>query len=302
MGWFSWGRQRKATGTLATSGRLHLLGGRLHVADAPYVLPKDDREVQRLDFQHYMLRFAMRGNYAAPLVNPTGILDVGCGTGRWATEMAQQFPNANVVGVDLVPPPTETPNPLAGGSDKRPENFAFIQGNILEGLPFADGTFDFTHMRLLVFALPAPRWQDVAHELVRVTSMGGWVEWLEGDILLHNGGPAVEQLNHFAQSAGKGRGIEPTYVYRVGEFLQTAGLVNVQMRQLQIPIHTAAGRLGQMGVTDYLAVISGLKGPLVAQGFVTAQDFDQVIQAAREEMSHYRVMATFPVAFGQRPR
>lgn len=91
-------------------------------------------------------------------------------------------------------------------------------------------------------------------------------------------------------------------MYRVGEFLQTAGLVNVQMRQLQIPIHTAAGRLGQMGVSDYLAVISGLKGPLVAQGFITAKDFDQVIQAAREEMSRYRVMVTFPVAFGQRPR
>jgi ubiquinone/menaquinone biosynthesis C-methylase UbiE len=43
--------------------------------------------MNRLDFQHFILRQAFKGNYAAPIRNPARILDVGTGTGRWATEM-----------------------------------------------------------------------------------------------------------------------------------------------------------------------------------------------------------------------
>jgi hypothetical protein len=38
-------------------------------------------------FQHYLFRFALKGNYAvpleAPVEAPANILDVGTGTGRW---------------------------------------------------------------------------------------------------------------------------------------------------------------------------------------------------------------------------
>jgi len=61
------------------------------------------------------------------------------------------------------------------GVDLRPPNYAFVAGNILEGLPFADGGFDFVHMRLVFFAIPADRWPFVIGELVRVTRLGaGW--------------------------------------------------------------------------------------------------------------------------------
>ena len=56
------------------------VGGGRHLADAPYVLPHDDQEINRLDFQHYMLRYALRGNLESPLVgSPASILDVGSG-------------------------------------------------------------------------------------------------------------------------------------------------------------------------------------------------------------------------------
>jgi SAM-dependent methyltransferase len=249
-----------------------------------------------------MLRYLLRGNYAAPLNNPASILDVGCGTGRWATEMAAVFPRANVVGIDLVPPPMEQPNLATGGVDARPENFAFVQGNLLDGLPFADASFDFTHMRLLVFALPVDRWQDAANELTRVTRPGGWVEWLEGGIFTQLAGPAGERLNQFANEAARRRGIDPTYVHRVGEFLQGAGLTNVQTRDIILPAGLHTGRIGQMSVTDYLAVISGMRGPLIAMGVTTPSEFDQTIAEARVELDHGQSFWRFPLAYGQRPR
>ncbi|HEU0025868.1 MAG TPA: methyltransferase domain-containing protein [Ktedonobacterales bacterium] len=308
MAWFRWWRRSPKDGAVGGQAqtlerkeqRFHFLGDRRHVANAPYVLPKDDREVQRLDFQHYMLRYLLRGNYAAPVTNPTDILDVGCGTARWAIEMATIFPQANVVGVDLVPPPMEEAG-ASDGASARPDNFAFVQGNILEGLPFADGTFNFTHMRLLVFALPRDRWQDVANELVRVTRPGGWVEWLEGGIATMNPGPACERLNQFANEAAARRGIDPSYVFHIGEFLRQAGLVNVQARDVILPTGARAGRIGQMSVTDYLAVISGMKGPLVAMGVTTPQEFEQLMAQARVELDQGQSYWRFPLAYGQRP-
>src|SRR5579859_5576034 len=69
--------------------------------EIPYVLPtQDSEEMQRLDFQHFMLKYIIKGNYLAPIGNPQTVLDVGTGTGRWAIEMAQKFPQATVYSID----------------------------------------------------------------------------------------------------------------------------------------------------------------------------------------------------------
>jgi SAM-dependent methyltransferase len=51
--------------------------------------------------------------YLAPLSHdnpPRKILDVATGTGRWAIEMADEFPDAKVIGTDLSPiQPTSVP-------------------------------------------------------------------------------------------------------------------------------------------------------------------------------------------------
>ncbi len=96
MGLFGRMRGKRGKGAVVASaptdsqlGRdFQVLDGRQHMADAPYMLPRDDQEINRLDFQHYRLRYALRSNYAAPIGRPRSILDVGCGTGRWALEMA----------------------------------------------------------------------------------------------------------------------------------------------------------------------------------------------------------------------
>ncbi len=155
MSWFRfWRRNGGGAATIAKQNTAGALDDRRRLTEAPYVLPSDDKEINRLDFQHYMLRYSLRGNYAAPIQTPFSILDVGSGTGRWATEMARLFPSANVIGTDIAPPnPDAAPQDEAG----KPDNFAFVQGNVLERLPFPDDTFDFTHMRLLLFAIPEAR-------------------------------------------------------------------------------------------------------------------------------------------------
>src|SRR5579875_1284912 len=219
------------------------VGGRTHVRGIPYILPRDLEEMNRLDFQHYVLRQAFRGNFLAPIENPSAILDVGTGTGRWAREVATVFPSANVIGLDLNTPPMD--EQTQGKEDALPPNYAFVPGNILEGLPFADASFDFTHMRLLVLALPHDRWPYVVSELIRVTRPGGWVESVEVPAD-EGGGPAVDQVMSWVAAMLQRRGIDLADGARVGALLKSQGLVNVYSRRVEVPIGVHGGRVGKL--------------------------------------------------------
>ena len=76
-----------------------------------YVMPNDDREQERMDIHYHAVRLAFEGrHYYAPLEQPTSILDVGTGTGIWAMDVADDFPGARVIGIDLSPiQPTAVP-------------------------------------------------------------------------------------------------------------------------------------------------------------------------------------------------
>jgi len=275
--------------------------GRTHVRGIPYVLPRDLDEMNRLDFQHFVLRQAFKGNFVAPVENPYAILDVGTGTGRWAREVATVFPTANVIGLDLNPPQMDE-KAEAGGEELRSPNYAFVAGNILEGLPFADGSFDFVHMRLLVLALPHDRWPFVVNELIRVTRPGGWVESVEV-IEDQQGGPAVDQIMAWVSAMLQRRGIDIRDGARVADLLQAQGLANVFTRRVEVPIGVHGDRVGKLMAADILTGMQALRGPMEALGLTTADEFDRVFAEAKRAMDSPRVrcVAPFHLAYGQRP-
>ncbi|KAG8948284.1 hypothetical protein FRC04_009922 [Tulasnella sp. 424] len=78
-----------------------------------YMLPADVDEHGRLDRQHEMLKLAMDGIFVKADVAERAltvkggktpkVLDVGTGSGSWVLDCAKMFPEAEVVGLDLVP-------------------------------------------------------------------------------------------------------------------------------------------------------------------------------------------------------
>ena len=305
MAWFRWFRRKdsgKARGSVAGADgeRYEMVGERRHLADAPYVLPSDDQEINRLDFQHFMLRYTLRGNYAAPTQQPQSILDVGAGTGRWAMEMASLFPNANVVGVDVTPPPADRATAsLGAGLDIRPDNYAFVQGNILEGLPFADQSFDYVHQRLLLFAIPETAWPKVVAELVRVTRIGGWIELVETGPQQH-GGPAMDRIVDWITATSNRRGVNPLLGPQIGNFLRDARLGSVEARAITLPVGSYGGRVGKLAETDVFGVVGGVKALVVSQNLTTAEAYDDAMRVAREDLDRYQCYLPFYLAYGQR--
>lgn len=55
-----------------------------------------------LQFEIMKVLFGFR-NHFAPLDHPRKILDVGCGSGKWAIEMGHQYPKSEITGTDLSP-------------------------------------------------------------------------------------------------------------------------------------------------------------------------------------------------------
>ncbi|KAL4922404.1 S-adenosyl-L-methionine-dependent methyltransferase [Aspergillus aurantiobrunneus] len=81
-------------------------GRRYHAyRQGEYMFPNDEREQERLDLHSHICNLALGGAlYRAPLKSGISkILDLGTGTGAWAIEMADSFPEAIVTGTDLSP-------------------------------------------------------------------------------------------------------------------------------------------------------------------------------------------------------
>lgn len=277
-----------------TSPSAQLTKQRRYVANVPYLLPKDALEDQRLNYQHHALYKTISNHYLAPLT-PTSaqtILDVGTGTGIWAVEMAHQFPQAHILGVDVAL--SSLPRPL-------PPNCLFAQANILQGLPFPDGQFAYTHQRLLVAAIPALHWPGVVRELVRVTRPGGWVELLEIGDVIQNAGPATKRLLTWMTDISKGLGFEMEVLRHLGDLLKQAGCSDIETQEIPVPLGAWAGSTGQMMKTDVLYGYNAIKDSYCPRSNTPPEVFDAMVQAAADEWEQNRCSYVFHAAYGRRP-
>src|SRR5256885_8854392 len=214
-------------------------------ADVAYLLPRHPAEIDRLDLQHYALAEALGSHHLAPIDRPTRVLDVGAGTGQWGYDVGQQHPQAAVVGFDLVPP-------KAGG----PSGYHAVRGNLLRGLPFATGRFDFVHQRLLFSGVPVDDWPTTVRELVRVCRPGGWVELVEGATEFQAAGRATERLAGLLLELNRAAGLDTdSVVFRsLDRYLIDAGLDQVGRRALDLPMGEWGGQVGSLMASDIRAL------------------------------------------------
>lgn len=278
-----------------TSTTTSLTEQRTYLPDTPYLLPKDAQEDQRLNYQHHVLYRTISNHYLAPLTQAsiTTILDVGAGTGIWAIDMAALFPQAHIIGVDAAL--SSLPHPL-------PPTCLFLQANILQGLPFPDQQFTYTHQRLLVAAIPALQWPRVVRELVRVTRPGGWIELLEIGDTIQNAGPATKRLLTWMTSISKELGFEMDILHHLGDLLAQSGCQDVESQDIPVPLGTWAGATGQMLKTDVLHGYGALKDSYCPRSGTPPEIFEAMLQAAADEWEHNHCSYVFHAAYGRRLR
>lgn len=259
---------------------------------APYLLAHDLPEHKRLEFQHFFLKGLLHANYLAPLEEKStaSILDVGSGTGRWAIEMAQHFPQSTVTGIDL-----------QAITISAPLNTVFIQHNALEGLPFISDCFDYVHSRLLVAGIPAASWEHLLREYARVTKPGGWIELLEGGTTIINAGPQTKQYLAWWDQLSQRRGINASLINQLPLIMQQVGIQNVQSRLIHAPIGNWSGRTGSLLLTNIMAGWGNLKESIVSQLGIVPSQFDYVFQSLPNEWESQQSLYEYVAVVGQAP-
>ena len=108
------------------------------------------------------------------------ILDAGCGTGEGSSRLAELFPKASVLGVDIIDKHLNLARSRYASFGPR---LKFEHQSIFE-LAFADNMFDLTVCRHVIHSIPHP--DRVIAELVRVTRPGGYLHLIPEDYgMLH---------------------------------------------------------------------------------------------------------------------
>jgi ubiquinone/menaquinone biosynthesis C-methylase UbiE len=141
----------------------------------------DESMVRTLDAQARAIwpqEVPLLQRYALPV--EARILDAGCGTGEAASRLAALFPQARVLGVDIIDGHLESARARYAQLAPR---LAFEHQSIF-ALDAADRSFDLTVCRHVIQSIPHP--DRVITELARVTREGGYLHLIAEDYgMLH---------------------------------------------------------------------------------------------------------------------
>ncbi|OLN82369.1 Phosphomethylethanolamine N-methyltransferase 3 [Colletotrichum chlorophyti] len=271
-----------------------------------YLLPNDEPEQEREDMKHAMCVNVMDGKlHSAPLENPQKIVDLGTGTGIWAIDMGDEYPEADVVGIDLSPI-----QPIWV-----PPNVSFIVDDAEADWVWPANSLDYVHARHMCMAMKDwPRLLSQAREALKP---GGWIELQEMRfyLLCDDGtmpGPDSYEYARFVDLCMEGFrsfGIDPLAIERNAELLRQAGFDNVVEKVWKVPIGAwprdqklkSVGLYNRSMIYDALQAVS--MAPLTRGLKWTAAEVELFLVDVRKSLmdSSIHSYLTLHTVYGQKP-
>jgi ubiquinone/menaquinone biosynthesis C-methylase UbiE len=260
-----------------------------------YVIDSENAgELARLTHQGQMLTRGMGGLFpelpAGPPLSEGGrgrVLDLACGPGEWALEVAFTYPKVEVIGVDLSANVIEYARAQAWSRGL--ENVQFQVMNVMQPLDFPDASFDLINGRLLLGFMLPEAWPRLLTECRRLLKPGGIVRLTEAEMPLSTS-PALERLHALfceaLKKAGQsfsadGRHIGVTPV--LPRLVRQAGFVEVRLRASAV--EWSMGTEAHYSVfKDYLMLLELIQPFLTKMGVATPQELEQLAQQAVAEM------------------
>ncbi|KAI9007431.1 S-adenosyl-L-methionine-dependent methyltransferase [Phycomyces nitens] len=248
------------------------------------------REHDRLQRQHYLLKSARKSNHWATLDEPAVILDMGTGNGIWALEMASQFPQAQVLGMDLRPPHEQQ-----GG----PKNLRYVEADIKQSWPMGDNSIDFIFQRNMGQVIQKDQWGHVLGEMRRVLKPGGYIELVESDLWHHNPGPVQQAFDEFFEGQCADLGLDFMFTDRLKDQIEEiGGFGSVDLRALDIPAgewpqEAELKQFGFINKETQKAFLRNCKSFYVSKWGITADDYDLAVGEVLEEFEEYHGFTRF---------
>lgn len=254
-----------------------------------------------MDIYHKLFNVARREQlHQAPVPHmtqngdPPRILDVGCGTGIWAIDMADRYLNAEVLGVELVNIQPE----------KIPPNLRFrVPRDYESPWTFGEDSWDLIHLRMACGSVSS--WPELYQKVFTHLKPGtGWIEHVEidmqprcDDYTLPPDSILSKWYDWIADATQRvSRPI--AYEHRTRQLLQQAGFIDIQEMVIRVPYNSwpndphqkDIGRWYNLGITEGLEALSF--GPLSrVYRWDVEQHIKPMLESVRREICNRKVHA-----------
>ncbi|KAI7849692.1 S-adenosyl-L-methionine-dependent methyltransferase [Circinella umbellata] len=220
--------------------------------------------------------------------------------GLWTLEIAQSYPQCNVIGMDIVPPNINKDDKSGMSHKNIPSNVAYCYGDVLAPLKYRDEQFDYVYQRDIAHIMPMHKWPDLIKEINRILRPGGQVELVEYDLLFTNPGPVLALVNEWYKIAANRIGIAPNYAESLPGFLHEAGFENIHVDEYNIPIgewpsDLVQRQFGFLYKEQMKALFQSMKQWWLSELHVSEQEYDSVCLSALEEFEEYHCIAKWKI-------
>ncbi|KAI8074764.1 S-adenosyl-L-methionine-dependent methyltransferase [Gongronella butleri] len=225
---------------------------------------------------------------------PATIIEVGTSNGIWALEMASEYPQTKVHGMD--PRSVSTLSSI-------PSNLEYIQTSLFQPWPIASNSVDLVFQRGVSTYATVEQWQHLLREAMRVVKPGGYIEWVEAEAGHPRPGPLQQAFDQFMQQEYQAKGMDFHLTRSFDELVaDVAGdeyaLTMVDHSTYDIPLgewpDDAQGKqLGFINQGIQKATYRNRKSYYAGIWAMSSQDYDAAMQALLDEFEEYNSYSRF---------
>lgn len=222
------------------------------------------------------------------LTQKSTILDIACGPGEWALEVAQKFPDKQITGVDISELMISYARYMAESRSLINAHFQVM--DVRQPLTFADASFDLINARLITGFLTTAMWPVLLKECFRLLHPGGIMCSTETESIGVTTSPALIHYKHlFVQAMRKagqcftleGDQMGTTAVQT--KLLADAGFQHIQHQAFSI--NYSAGIPGHKTIYENLKAFMKLLQPFIVRyGLTTQQEIGGIYERVLYEM------------------
>ncbi|KAI2470355.1 S-adenosyl-L-methionine-dependent methyltransferase [Annulohypoxylon bovei var. microspora] len=276
--------------------------------ESNYFAPNDEQQMHSQDITHHYLTVMLGDKLFLAPVNDDieKVLDVGTGTGIWAIDVGDQYPNAEVLGTDLSPT-----QPLWV-----PPNVRFEIDDCTKEWTWPADHFDFIHMRYLFGAIAD--WSRLFQQAFRCCKPGGWVQSCECDVEMCSDDGSIKEngvietfWNPLYKELGKKIGLSFQVLENrfQNKGFEEAGFVDIKEVNYKLPIGgwPKDPKLAEVGGLTLLTMINDLEGyVLVPWNVVHGEEtpgYQETLAHLRKELKSRSMHAYMKVryVYGRKP-
>ncbi len=236
------------------------------------------------------------------------ILDIACGSGEWALDLAFAHPEIEVVGMDISQRMTDAA--FGQARIQGLENVQFLVMDATRPLDFPSDSFDLVNARTIAGMMPQATWPLFIKECARILRPGGIIRLTECDTWGITNSPAFEALNALAMLALKraGAGFSPdgrtfTITPLLKRLLQNAGYTHIQEKSFFNNFSTNEIS-HQCTYRNYMAFYQLAQSALLKFKVASKEEIDELYKQMQLEMLNpdFGGIAFFLTVWGEPPQ